>query len=154
MSRIFMPTLIYLDDYSDEICPCEPTLEAWTEWLSKPARDWGRRKAAKDGDTFAAAAIDLYSDIVATLGSDGKWSFNVTAPEDANHFAVRYGPGLGWDADSICGTFGDVIDYLIENEDNTDSEEHIVVGRWINDLVVTYHVDADGKASCTWRCKQ
>lgn len=146
--------LIYLDDYSDEICPCEPTLEAIAHWLSKPARDWGRSRAAKDGETFTASAIELYSDIIATMGGDGKWAFSAKAPEDANHFAVRYGPSLGWDADSICGTLGDVIDYLAENEDRVESEEHIVVGRWINGLIVTYHVDSDGKPRCTWGRKQ
>lgn len=154
MSRIMTVGLIYLDDYSDEVCPCQPTLEGWADWLSKPALDWGRRKAAKDGDTFHAGTIQLYDDIVATMGTDGKWAFSATPPEDADHFAVRYGPSLGWDADSICGTLGDIIDYLAENEDNTEAQEHIVVGRWVEGLVVTYHHEHGGKPRCTWALKQ
>ncbi len=154
MSSIMTVTYIYLDDYSDEVCPCQPTLEEWAKWLSAPAPDWGRRKAAKDGDTFAAGAIEPLNDIVATMTDDNKWSFSSTAPEDADHFAVRYGPGLGWDADSICGTFGDIIDYLRENEDEFEDGAHIAVGRWVEDLVVTYHRRGDDAPRCTWARKQ
>ncbi|BBD01864.1 hypothetical protein [Sphingobium sp. YG1] len=154
MSRIIMASFIYLDDYSDEVCPCQPTLQGWAEWLSKPALDWGRRKSAKDGDTFTAGTIELYDDIIATKGDDGKWAFSGSPPDDADHFAVRHGLASGWDVDSICGTFGDLIDYLAEYADDTDGEEHVVVGRWVEGLVVTYHHEAGGTPRCTWALKQ
>ncbi len=144
-----MERLIYLDDYSDEVCPCDPTLDAWAGWLSKPARNWGRRKAAKDGESFRASAIELGDDIVATRSDDGKWSFDKQAPDGSDFFAVRFAQGLGWEAESIKGSLGDIIDWLVENEDRCEDLEHIAVGRSIFGLSVTYHVNGDGKASCT-----
>lgn len=147
-------TLVYLDDYSDEVCPCEPTLEGWATWLAKPDRNWNRSKAAKDGDSFPAGSLELQSDIIVTKDADGKWAFSATAPADADFFAVRFGADLSWDVDSICGTMGDLIDHLAEFADDSDGTEHIAVGRWINDLIVTYHIDGEGKPSCTLERKQ
>lgn len=139
---------IYLDDYADEVCPCAPTLEAWAAWLSKPAPNWNRPDPAKSGDQFQASALDMSDDIIATQDSAGKWSFSHTPPEGTDFFACRYTEGLGWDADSIHNTLGDMIDWLAENADVTEQQEHIACGRYVNKLIVTYRIEG-GKPVCT-----
>mgnify|MGYP001604638441 CR=1 FL=1 len=41
-------TRYYIEDYCDEVVPCDCTLEAWAEWLSKPEEGWRRDEAAKE----------------------------------------------------------------------------------------------------------
>jgi hypothetical protein len=88
-------TLHYLDDFTDEIMPCAPTLEAWGEWLSRPDASWPHDVPA-DGDTFSGyTALDLGS-INAWLDEGGALCHD-PIPEGASWFAVRTGfGGGGW----------------------------------------------------------
>ena len=149
-----MTLLIYIDDYSDEVVPCQPKLEAWAEWLSTPDHSWGRDHAAKDGDRFAASGTEMQPDIIARRNGDGEWLLDGAVPDGADFFANRYGAGLGWEADSITGTAADMIDYLAEFADYESFEEVIAVGKNINDLMVTYHAPASGKPYCTYEAVQ
>lgn len=139
--------LIYLDDYSDEICPCQPTLAGWAEWLSQPDEGWGREEAAKDGERFAAGTLEMETDIIAKRDADTNWYFDREAPAGADFFAIRHGAGAGWDADSICGSLDDIIDPLDEYADSTSAEVHIAVGRYVDGLTVIYHAGEPPRCS-------
>lgn len=89
----------YLEDYTDEVIPCAPTLEGWAEWLSKPAPDWSRAQAAQDGATFRVFTLEVLGDI--RVEHDGKaWVAAEPVPEGTNGFYRRYFEGSpGWDAE-------------------------------------------------------
>jgi hypothetical protein len=94
-----MTLLYYIDDYSDEVVPCDCTLDGWSNWLSKPDPDWNRDAAARPGDRFAASVMRLEEDVIATF-VDGEWGLD-RDPSHADFLAIRFGPGLGWSADDI-----------------------------------------------------
>ncbi|MFN3473541.1 MAG: hypothetical protein ACK4ZW_05795 [Blastomonas sp.] len=97
-----MTQIVWLDDFVDEVTPCDCTLEGWLEWLSKPAPEWGRDTAATDGAVFNATVLELGEDIVVTRSasaSDG-WALS-REPGDDEFVAVRHGQGFGWEAESI-----------------------------------------------------
>lgn len=118
----------YLDDFADEIMPCDATLEGWAEWLSRPDPDWPH-DIPKKGTSFACSVTRWEEDIVATRnGSDWQFSRPIGAPD---FLAVRFGPGLGWDPDNII--WGEDMEaalreWLSEHCDDCDDEEHIAVG--------------------------
>lgn len=114
--------LYYVERWSDEVMPCAPTLEAWANWLSAPASDWNRDAAAVDGDRFETAVMKMGEDVVATRGDEG-WEFS-HSPE-ADFFAVRWGAGCNWDADSISGDLKSLTEIL---DDNDDDKQFIAVG--------------------------
>lgn len=130
----------YLTEFADEYGPVsENTLPAWAEWLSKPDADWGRDAPAADGETFAASAIRWDDDIVATRTPDG-WTFS-RDPSGEDFIAVRFGPGLGWDADMIVE--GDDMpralrDWLKANDEICDDVEYVAIGMNEPDVVLTY----------------
>ena len=145
----------YLDDYSDEVMPCEPSLDGWALWLSSPDPDepWNKEEAPIDGCTFSASAIDWLPDIVAT-NANRVWSFS-EVPQNDDFIAVRFGEGMGWEADNIItarfklDANGDVvlegdmcaalIDWLHKNAQYCDDVEYIARGRSSDGWVVTYH---------------
>ena len=117
----------YLDSYSDEIVPCDPTLEGWAAWLSEPSEGWGRDEAANDLDTFEASVLRWGADIVATRDADGVWSFSYL-PEGASLVAVRYGRGMGWSADQIVGDVAGLAEWFEENDSGCDDVEYVAIG--------------------------
>lgn len=135
--------LYYIDDYSDEFVPCDCTLEGWAKWLSEPDEGWGRDEAAKEGDQFRASVMRLDEDIIATRSGDS-FDFSRPVPEDA-FLAIRWGPGLGWDPDNICGNEAELLERL--REDGED-EENIAVGFNEPEVLLTYH-DAGGSPRLT-----
>lgn len=124
----------WLHDYTDEIVPCDCTLEGWATWLADPAEDWNRSDAAKDGDTFGASrGVITYHKVVGKL-DDGALQFSPALPERYDCLARSYGEGAGWDADD-----------LVEDADDIEDAD---VGDWIaaiaddnKEYVVTFHSD-------------
>lgn len=122
----------YLDDFVDEIMPCSPTLEAWAEWLSKPAPDWSRTEAAADRSTFNASILRFEEDIVATKGADG-WTFSRPFPEEPGLVAARFGAGMGWSPENIIypdhgQTWEEAVRAFLDDEENdTEPVEHIAI---------------------------
>jgi hypothetical protein len=96
----------YLDDWSDEVVPCEPELQAWADWLAKPDEDWNHPKAAEHGQTFACSTMEILADIQATWGPDG-WTFPACPPETDTVFFYFADPGGGWQAEDSVSLFKD-----------------------------------------------
>lgn len=130
--------LYYLNDYSDEVMPCDGTLQGWADWLSKPDIEWRRDSPAADGATFKCSVMRMEADIVATRGGDGVWSFSREV-NDAALLAVRYAEGAGWDADAICYGMDGVRDYLMDNDEATEVVEYVAVGIDEPAVMVTFH---------------
>lgn len=105
----------YIDDYVDEgFCPAV-TLEGWATWLAAPKPDdYGqpRSEPATEGEQFSASVLDV-TDIAVRREGDG-W-VHAEPPGDASFFAVRFGPGFGWDSDSIADTLAAALDWALES---------------------------------------
>jgi hypothetical protein len=147
--------LFYLDKYADEVLPLgleRPTLAGWAAWLSKggerdnPDRDeddsWSF-EPPRDGAEYAASSLTLEEDIVATRSADGE-TINYSRPisSDIDFIACRFGPGMGWDPESIhdptCSFGGSIDQQLVENLMLERGEEAcLAVGRSSN-LTVRY----------------
>ena len=130
----------YIDQYSDEVVPCDCSLDGWAKWLSEPALEWGREKAATDGDTFKASVLRWGDDVIATAQADGSWHLS-GEPENAALVAVRFGPGAGWDVESIAGDFRDLHDILVDFGSPAGTIEHVAIGFTDADVMLTYRAD-------------
>ena len=92
-------TYYYLSDWTDETMPCQPTLESWAEWLSKPDAEWARDEAAETDTLFKGTTLEVLADLQFSV-RDGVVSLPAL-PEGADQAFIRYGgPDSGWDADS------------------------------------------------------
>lgn len=135
--------MIYLEDFTDEVLPtsdCSP--QGWARWLAGPDRDWGRDTAASDGDSFKASVLRFEEDVIATRVGLA-WTFS-REPEGAQFFACRFGPGMGWAPDHICGTMDELRQWFIDNGDFCDDVEHVAVAYAEPDVMTTYRVTPDG----------
>lgn len=147
----------YIDDYSDEVVPCDCTLAGWAQWLSKPDPQWQRDRAANNGETFKASVLRFAADVVATKQEDGSYAFSHEPGDDAALIAVRFGPGLGWDPDNIFSDFAQLRDAMNDEgemgdfygADCFDDVEHIAVGFNEPDVVLTFHVGPPPRCSVT-----
>lgn len=106
MAAISGQRSFYIDDYSDEVVPCDSTIEGWAAWLASPPvidddgdAEWGRDAVPANGTAFSASAILWQEDIVATNTPEG-WSLS-RQPADDDFVAVRFRAGMGWSADDI-----------------------------------------------------
>jgi hypothetical protein len=145
--------VIWLDDFVDEVVPCDCTLQGWADWLSKPDLQWNREAPAQDGAVFKAAVLELGEDIIATPSDDEPWGWALSRePGDDEFVAVRHGPGLGWDAEAIIersvefygedlrftNSMADAVRaWLDENE--CEGPEVLAVGRQSSGWSVHYH---------------
>lgn len=88
----------YIDRWNDEGSPCYPSLQAWADWLSLPAPEFGRPEAAKPGDTFPASTLEFRDDVIATRDADGCWRFDreprMTSDEDAREWHGHVTPAI------------------------------------------------------------
>lgn len=125
----------YLSDFSDESCPCEPTLEGWAEWLAKPSEEWGRAAPEADGKTFTAYVLRFQEDVIATP-KDGEWRLSRDIA-GLDFLAVRFGPGLGWSADDIVSDETELRDYLADCGE--DGEINIAAAVSEPKVTVTFH---------------
>jgi hypothetical protein len=146
----------YIDQYTDEVMPCEPTLDGWAAWLAggrdylDDARDPDDDPAEgppADGEGFTASAIRWLPDIVATFnGKD--WALSAQ-PDVDDFIAARFYEGGGWSADDILS--GDtVLEHIEEAYGQTfNRDDRLFFARGINEngWRITYH--AGPPASCT-----
>jgi hypothetical protein len=155
----------YITDFTDEVMPCEATLEGWAEWLATPDGDdeddgYFRHGPISDGQSFAASAIAWKPDIVATRNADG-WTLS-RDPEETDFIAVRYGEGTGWSADNIptpelgndpatgeytwLGTARDhLLKWLADNDEFCDDVEFVACGVNEDSWRLTFHVGAPAR---------
>lgn len=133
--------LYYVAQWSDEIMPCAPTLEGWAEWLSKPDEQWNRSEPAVDGERFETSVMQMGADVIATRNEDG-WKFS-DEPK-ADFFAIRWGPGLRWDADSISGDLESLQESL---DDGDDQPVYIAVGFNKPSVTLVFHAGPPARCS-------
>lgn len=132
----------YIDQWCDDNMPCDPSLNGWAEWLSQPSKEYKRDEPAKDGETFNASAIAWQADIVATLREGNEWTFSAPIPADASIMAVRFGPGLGWDCDSVAHDEESLRAVLSEvGGPEIGCTEHIAIGVEQPDVTLVYRVN-------------
>lgn len=129
----------YIEDFTDEVMPCYPSLEGWAKWLSAPDAEWGRDEVAADGDTFTADVIEYVEDVIATRTADG-WSLS-HEPEGASLVAIRFGPGMGWSSDNMVGDVASLIEHLTENDIDMDDVEHVAIGMDRPSVRLIYRAD-------------
>lgn len=128
----------YLDRFTDEICPCAPTLEGWAAWLANPDGSFGLSQPPAPGTHFEATALRMRDDLIATRTPTG-WVIPA-ADSDANFFAIRYDESAGWDGDTICGDMASLEEGL---KDYCDAHQpgdiaHIAVGRDEGGLIIIF----------------
>lgn len=97
-------TFYYLDDFTDEVMPCDPTLEGWAEWLSDDVDgEWGRTGPEAAGTRYAASVVDLIATIEVRSDTAVETADDIAAltlpvlPAGTQYVYLRHGPGLGWD---------------------------------------------------------
>lgn len=110
-------THYFLAAFSDEVSPCAPTLEAWAEWLAKPAPDWNRPQACAAGEVFTCTTDVVLAEVEVEC-RDGQWLTLSPLPEGAEWFVLCDGPGGRWDQDQMGVTIADALDDL----DDADGE--------------------------------
>lgn len=54
-----------------------------------------------DGTEYAGSVMTFDEDVIVTRHDDGEISFSRPIPSDVDFVALRFGSGLGWDADMI-----------------------------------------------------
>lgn len=109
-------TLYYIDEFADEVVPCDCTLGGWAEWLSAPDEDWNRDAAAEDGETFKASTIEVLGDVRVEF-TKGVWTAVEPIPEGTEMFWLRHHQGgTGWNADFAAETITDATDCLDEDD--------------------------------------
>jgi hypothetical protein len=93
---------VWLDEFSDEIVPCNCTWSGWADWLSRPDPKWSRHHAAADGDVFDVTMADrLDFDVHVPPHSDQPIVGFDALPDQAMFYAICDGVGVGWDADDL-----------------------------------------------------
>jgi len=146
---------IYLSDWSDEIMPCDPSPEAWAEWLSKGGSpEWPVENPPSDGDILDASAI-LWSEDIVARRVNGEWQLSRRIAEGEDFAALRYAQGLGWSPDNIVmegfsnvdgfidgdETFEQaILRCLRENDEYCDDVEYVAVGT-NEELKLVYRTD-------------
>lgn len=130
-------TVYWLFDYSDEIVPCDCSLEGWAEWLSKPDEEWNRPEAANDGDAFKATKGTITYHAASASADECGWTFDPPLPDSYDSLVVAYGVGKGWDADDMVENLGDLIDSLKFHGDSVVAAIQDDGATW----VVKYHAN-------------
>lgn len=110
--------LYYIEQWTDEVMPCQPTLEGWAAWLAAPDAEYERPEPAADGETFTASVIEVLGD-VRVERKDGVWEAVETIPEGTDCFFLRHHQGSeGWNAEYAANTLADATDGLDEFDDS------------------------------------
>lgn len=105
-----MRVCFYLEDFHDEVMPCDCSLDGWAQWLSEPDEEWNRPEGAKDGDTFAAERAEITYHEVGRL-DDGALKFDPPLPVKFDILAPAYSDGGGWDPETICNTVSELEEF-------------------------------------------
>jgi hypothetical protein len=144
--------LYYLEDFSDEVMPCAPRLDAWAAWLDKPsavvrADGWTRDDIA-DGAMFRAYTMEVLEDINATRGDDG-WTFDRDPDPSADFFALRYDGVGGWDIETATSSLSDFCEQATQDEYTEVGETiPIAVGRASQSVLIKFARGPEGPV-CT-----
>lgn len=144
--------LIYLSEFSDEVMPCAPRLDAWAEWLNAPVdATWvnGPARQIADGEVFEASTLDIHAEpLVATYqGGSPAW-LHPEPPEGADFFAEATGGGH-WDGETINDSLASALDCAAEMLDPAPGDEvEFVVGRDAGPVRVRFTRNPDGTATC------
>lgn len=131
----------YIEQWSDEVVPCDCTLQGWAEWLSKPDIQWRRDAPANDGDRFTASVIRFGEDAMA-VREGGDWRlFNSLV--DVDFVAARFGKGMGWSGDDILSPDEpSVREWLEENPDQTEGTTvYFAIGFYEPEVTLVYHAN-------------
>ena len=116
MTTLPIQTLYYINEYTDEVVPCDCTLEGWAKWLSAADYEWNREEPAKDGELFKASTIQVLGDVRVEF-IDGKWIAVETIPDGTEMFWRRhFKGGAGWDAEFAADTIADATDCIYDDE--------------------------------------
>lgn len=147
-------TYYYLSAWSDEIMPCQPTLESWAEWLSKPDPDWGREEAEETGSLHKGSTLEVLADLPFSV-SGGVVTLP-EIPEGATEAFIRNGgPGSGWDVDAStysganfpntpAGFRQDVEKLLADDLCGQDGDGFVAMVRSGSSFVARYSLTAEG----------
>lgn len=106
--------LYYLTEFSDEVIPCAPSLDAWAAWL--------KSEQFVDGQVFAAFTIDLLGEvevrrvIAPDQAGDGWRLLAGEVPDGSTFFYVRHGSDMGWSAEHSGSTIFQALQD-VEDED-------------------------------------
>lgn len=111
------PVLYYVEDFTDEVIPCKPTLESWAEWLAAPSEDHDGRPPAKDGKVFAVFTMTRFANSTARHTDEG-WVLDPPAPTDADFFAVA--TASSWDIEEGSGTTAAEALELFDHDDEVE----------------------------------
>lgn len=138
--------LYYPAPYADEVVPCDCTLKGWAAWLAEPDEEWGRSKAAQDGEEFEATSIELFDDLVACFSGEA-W-LTPRPPAEATAFAIRWASDAGWDAESIEST----VEAMHARADERDmfpprKGDHRFVACWKDGPTVRLRFEDDGSGA-------
>lgn len=137
-------TLYYVDIYTDEVCPCVPTLAGWASYLADPEAHGDEIAAAKPGETFAVSTIEVLGDVRVEF-QDGEWSPVESIPDGATFFFARYHEGgEGWDVENA----GDTIAVACCELDEDDSPAFLACTRDGPSYTATFDIK-DGKPVLT-----
>jgi hypothetical protein len=107
-------TRYYIEDWCDEVVPCSCSLEAWARWLSAPDPEWSRPEAAASGSVYISG-VTRFEDLVLAEPTDGKVLVMPDPRPTGDWFAVRHGPGLGWDPDGMYDKLETLIEEINEH---------------------------------------
>jgi hypothetical protein len=101
--------LYYLDDYTDEAIPCEPTLDGWAKWLASDDQETPHPKPAV-GEIFEASRLLVLGDVETRFVKADGWQAIGPVPEAATAFYLRHHEGsTGWDAQFSGETIADAL---------------------------------------------
>lgn len=135
--------LYYVDDFTDEVLPCAPTLEAWARWLHEGDEDWPGPHA-RHGEVFRVSVtrvVDVEAHGPAPLEPLGD-------ADNADMVAIRIEPGLGWMPDDM---FGDLEEALaseraeeIASDPDGDGVVHLAALYEVGERFATFQLTADG----------
>ena len=133
-------TFFYIDDWTDEVLPCIPTLDGWAAWLAENVTDdWGREGPIADGTEFNVSRLTDLGTIALRKNADGKWWPGMDAPEGTNLYFLRTHMNEdGWDANFS----GPTIDDALTDLDDDDSEAYLACVREEADVRVRFEAAA------------
>lgn len=137
----------YIDDFSDEFMPCEPSLDGWAKWLSEPDENqpYNRTTAPTDGERFASQFnLEFGDDIVATRNTGREWTFS-RQPSGIDFMAVRHAEGLGWSPGNIIDLDDDpemaLREWFAHTDEACDDVEYVACATNLPAAVLIYRTN-------------
>jgi len=123
---------LYLNDFVDEIMPCDPTPEGWATWLSEPDPDWDRLEATPTATEFDGHEVTYRYISYILRGTAIHWYEPL--PESWSTAAPAFGHGLGWNPDDIAIDMEELRAAILDGDDGTPGVAAFAIreraGRW------------------------